>query len=46
MCKADAAAVNSRGLSHWRLDVTWGAFVTALSAISGLLIADWLAPKV
>jgi hypothetical protein len=41
MCKADDAAVISRGLSHWRLDVIWGSFVTAVSAIS-----DWLAPKV
>jgi uncharacterized membrane protein len=38
-------------LKHWSwrvaaVDISWGAFVTALSSTSGLLIANWLAPKV
>jgi uncharacterized membrane protein len=28
------------------VDVSWGAFVTAVSATAGLLIANWLAPKI
>jgi uncharacterized membrane protein len=38
-------------LKHWSwrvaiVDISWGSFVTALASTSGLLIADWLAPKV
>jgi uncharacterized membrane protein len=38
-------------LKHWSwpvavVDVTWGAVVTALSSTAGLLIANWLAPRV
>lgn len=38
-------------LKHWTwpmviVDVSWGVFVTALSAASGLLIANWLAPRI
>ena len=38
-------------LKHWTwavvmVDVCWGVFVTAVSSTLGLLIADWLAPKV
>jgi uncharacterized membrane protein len=38
-------------LRHWTwavvvVDVSWGMFVTAVSSTLGLLIADWLAPKV
>ncbi|WP_249779256.1 DUF2177 family protein [Bradyrhizobium sediminis] len=38
-------------LKHWNwpaaiVDVSWGSFVTALSSPPGLLIANWLAPKV
>jgi uncharacterized membrane protein len=38
-------------LRHWTwpvvaVDVSWGTFVTALSSTLGLLIADWIAPKV
>ncbi len=38
-------------LKHWTwpvvlVDVSWGSFVTAVSAASGLLIANWLAPRV
>lgn len=36
-------------LKHWTwpvaiVDVSWGAFVTAMSSSAGLLIANWLAP--
>ena len=38
-------------LKHWTwpvvvVDVSWGAFVTAVSSTLGLLIANWIAPKV
>ena len=38
-------------LKHWSwpvaaVDVTWGAIVTAISSTAGLVIADWLAPRV
>jgi uncharacterized membrane protein len=38
-------------LKHWTwpvalVDVSWGSFVTAVSTTTGLLIADWIAPKV
>jgi uncharacterized membrane protein len=38
-------------LKHWTwavviLDVSWGTFVTALSSTAGLLIANWIAPKI
>src|ERR1700754_170616 len=38
-------------LRHWTwpvvaVDVSWGAFVTAVASTSGLLLADWLAPKI
>jgi uncharacterized membrane protein len=38
-------------LKHWTwpvamVDVSWGAFVTALSSTVGLLVANWLAPRV
>jgi uncharacterized membrane protein len=38
-------------LKHWTwpvvlVDVSWGTFVTALSATAGLAIADWIMPKV
>jgi uncharacterized membrane protein len=38
-------------LKHWTwpvaiVDVTWGAFVTAVSSTAGLLIADWIAPGI
>jgi uncharacterized membrane protein len=37
-------------LKHWTwpvaiVDVSWGAFVTALSSTAGLLIVNWLAPR-
>jgi uncharacterized membrane protein len=38
-------------LKHWTwtvvvVDVSWGSFVTAISATAGLMIADWVAPRV
>jgi uncharacterized membrane protein len=38
-------------LKHWTwpvvvMDVSWGSFVTAVSSTAGLLIANWLTPKV
>ena len=27
------------------VDIAWGAFVTAVSATAGLLVANWLVPK-
>jgi uncharacterized membrane protein len=38
-------------LKHWSwpvavADVSWGAIVTAVSSTAGLLVANWLAPKV
>ena len=38
-------------LKHWTwpvavVDVCWGSFVTALSSTAGLLITNWLAPKI
>jgi uncharacterized membrane protein len=38
-------------LKHWTwpvvaLDMSWGCFVTALSSTLGLMIANWLAPRI
>jgi uncharacterized membrane protein len=38
-------------LKHWTwpvavVDVSWGSFVTAVSSTTGLLIANWLAPRI
>ena len=38
-------------LKHWSwpvamVDVSWGSLVTALSSTSGLLVANWLAPRI
>ena len=38
-------------LKHWSwavavVDITWGAFVTAVSSTAGLLVANWLVPRV
>lgn len=38
-------------LKHWTwpvvvVDITWGTFITATASTLGLLIANWLAPKV
>jgi uncharacterized membrane protein len=28
------------------VDITWGAIVTAVSSTAGLVVANWLAPRV
>jgi uncharacterized membrane protein len=38
-------------LKHWTwsvvmVDVSWGAFVTAVSSTTGLMIANWIAPRI
>ena len=38
-------------LRHWTwpvvaVDISWGTFVTAVAATLGLLITDWIAPKI
>ena len=38
-------------LRHWSwpvaiVDISWGAIVTAVSSTSGLLVANWLVPRV
>jgi uncharacterized membrane protein len=38
-------------LKHWTwpvaiVDISWGSFVTALSATLGLLLCNWLEPKI
>jgi len=38
-------------LKHWTwpvvvMDVSWGSFVTAVSSAAGLLVANWLTPKI
>ncbi|MBN8981688.1 MAG: DUF2177 family protein [Rhizobiales bacterium] len=42
---------NMAMLKHWSwtvvvVDIAWGTFVTALASTLGLLIANWLAPRV
>jgi uncharacterized membrane protein len=37
-------------LKHWSwpvaiVDISWGAFVTAVSSTAGLLVANWVVPK-
>src|SRR5450755_3701017 len=38
-------------LKHWTwavviMDVTWGSLITALSSTLGLMIADWVTPRI
>jgi Predicted membrane protein len=38
-------------LKHWSwpvaiVDITWGALATAVSSTAGLLVANWVAPKI
>jgi uncharacterized membrane protein len=38
-------------LKHWTwpvvaVDVCWGSLVTAVSAAAGLVVADWIAPRI
>jgi len=49
-CYATFELTSMSLLKHWTwpvvaVDVCWGTFVTALSATIGLMIANWLAPK-
>ena len=42
-----AVAARSTGPGRWCVvDVCWGTFVTAVSSTLGLVIANWLAPKI
>ena len=50
-CYATFELTSMSLLKHWSwgvvaLDVSWGSLVTAVSATAGLLVADWLVPKV
>ncbi|RYX88218.1 MAG: DUF2177 family protein [Bradyrhizobiaceae bacterium] len=50
-CYATFELTSMALLKHWTwpvvaVDITWGTFVTATVATLGLLITDWLAPKV
>lgn len=50
-CYATFELTSLSMLKHWTwavvfVDVAWGSFVTAVSSTLGLLIANWLAPKV
>jgi uncharacterized membrane protein len=49
-CHATFELTSLSLLKHWTwlvvmVDVTWGAFVTAVSSTIGLTIANWIAPK-
>jgi uncharacterized membrane protein len=38
-------------IEHWTwavviVDMSWGSFVTAVSSSLGLMIANWIAPKI
>jgi uncharacterized membrane protein len=50
-CYATLELTSLSLLKHWTwtvvvVDVSWGVFVTAVSSALGLMIADWLAPKI
>jgi uncharacterized membrane protein len=50
-CYATFELTSMSLLKHWTwpvvvMDIAWGSFVTAVSATLGLLIANWLVPKV
>lgn len=50
-CYATFELTSMSLLKHWTwpvvaVDITWGTFVTATVATLGLLITNWLAPKV
>ena len=50
-CYATFELTSMALLKHWTwpvvaVDITWGTLVTATVATLGLLITDWLAPKV
>lgn len=50
-CYATFELTSMAMLKNWSwavvvVDIAWGAFVTAVSATAGLLVADWVAPEV
>lgn len=50
-CYATFELTSMSLLKHWTwpvvvMDIAWGSFVTAVSATLGLLIANWLVPKI
>ena len=50
-CYATFELTSLTMLKHWTwavvvVDVSWGVFVTAVSATLGLMITNWLAPKI
>ena len=50
-CYATFELTSMSLLKHWTwpvviIDMSWGTFVTAVSSTAGLLIANWLAPKI
>jgi uncharacterized membrane protein len=51
LCYATFDLTSLSLLRHWTwpvalLDVSWGTFVTALSSTAGLLVANYIAPKI
>lgn len=49
-CYATFELTSMALLKHWEwpvvaLDISWGAFVTAVSSAIGLVLADWLSPR-
>ena len=50
-CYATFELTSLAMLKHWSwpvaiVDMSWGTIVTAISATAGLLVADWLTPRV
>jgi uncharacterized membrane protein len=50
-CYATFELTSLAMLRHWTwpvavVDMSWGVIVTAISATAGLLVANWLAPRV
>ena len=50
-CYATFELTSMSLLKHWSwavvaVDISWGVFVTAVSATAGLLVANWLVPKI
>ena len=50
-CYATFELTSMSLLKHWTwpvviMDIAWGSFVTAVSATLGLLISNWLVPKI
>ena len=51
VCYATFELTSLSLLKHWTwtvvaVDVSWGVFVTAVSSTLGLMITNWLAPKI